>query len=339
MDLEEARALHAELPVVDLHADTAKLMHRLGYDLAIRHRPRLPSRLSYAGHVDLPRLREGGVSGQIFGLWTFPYPQRGCAAAAHRQLDALDRAVRASPDAFTWALTAEAIRNAREEGKVGALAGIEGGQALEGDLSNIAAFARRGVRSIGLVHFTKNEFGSPAMGVRARGGGLTDLGRDAICEMNRKGVLVDLAHMDRRGFMEAATLSRDPVLVTHTGVSGANAHWRNIDDEQLRAVADRGGCAGVIFAPRFLGKDGIEGVCDHVLHMIRAAGEDTPALGSDFDGLIRPARGLGDASELPALTAALSARGLAPRVLEKILGENALRVIASVPPKAIEPAA
>ena len=336
MHIDEARALHAETPVVDLHADTAKLMDRLGYDLSRRHAPPLPRRLSYAGHVDLPRLRDGGVTGQIFGMWTLPYPRRGCAASVHRQLDAIDRAVRAHPGAIQRAITGDDVREAHRRGRVAALAGIEGGQALEGDLDNIAAFAARGVRSIGLVHFTKNELASPAMGLRARGGGLTDFGRDAIREMNRQGVIVDLAHIDRRGFMEAIELSSQPVMVTHTGVSGAHDHWRNIDDEQLRAVAQSGGCAGVIFAPRYLGREDLDAVCDHILHIIDVAGEDTPALGSDFDGFVRPPRELEDVSKLPALTAALSSRGVSRRALAKILGENALRVLSEVSPASAE---
>ncbi len=336
MDIAEARALHDKTPVIDLHADTAKLMDRLGYDIAARHRPPVLRRLSYAGHVDLPRLQDGGVSAQVFGMWTVPYPQTGCAASVHRQLDALRRAAAENPGQLRRALTARDIRESHDEGRLAALSGIEGAQALEGDLDNIAAFARRGVRFIGLLHFTKNQLGSPAMGVRGKGGGLTDFGRDAVCEMNRAGVIVDLAHIDRDGFMDAVAISSDPVMVTHTGASGAHRHWRNVDDDQLRAVARKGGCAGVIFAPRFLGGEGIEAVCDHIVHILEVAGEDTPALGSDFDGFVRPARGLEDVSKLPALTAALGARGVPPRILEKIVGENALRVIGDVPPRLAE---
>jgi membrane dipeptidase len=339
MNLDDARAFHAETPVIDLHADTAKLMDRVGYDIARRHRPPLPRRVSYVGHVDLPRLREGGVAGQIFGMWTVPYPRRGCADSVHRQLDAIDRAIADHPGAIRWARTGEDVRAAWRDGALAALAGIEGGQALEGDLDKIAAFAARGVRSIGLVHFTKNELASPAMGVRAPSGGLTSFGRDAVREMNRVGVIVDLAHIDRSGFMEALEISTAPAMVTHTGVCGAHKHWRNIDDEQLRALAQGGGCAGVIFAPRYLGREGLEAVCDHLEHIISVAGEDTPALGSDFDGFVRPPRGLEDVSRLPALTAALAARGIRERVLAKILGENALRVLDEVPFAGSEPAA
>ncbi len=224
------------------------------------------------------------------------------------------------------------MRRAHRAGKVAALAGIEGGQALEGSLEHLAGFAARGVRSLGLVHFSVNAIATPAYGVGARAEkGLTDFGRDVIAEMNRLGMIVDLAHINRTGFYEALAASSHPVLVTHTGVAGVHAHWRNIDDEQLRALGERGGAAGIIFAPRYLGGRTVDAVVDHIVHVIDVAGEDVPALGSDFDGFVIPPSGLEDASMLPQLTAALSARGLSRRALEKVLGGNALRVLDAVP--------
>jgi membrane dipeptidase len=334
LSLEEARLLHDEVLVLDLHADTAKLMHRLGYDIAERHERRRPRQVSYFGHVDLPRMREGGVGAQVFGMWTWPYPQRGCAASVHGQIDSLTAAADKHERELVFCLTGDDVRQARRDGKIAALAGIEGGQAIEGSMAVLGDFARRGVRSIGLVHFTRNAIASPAYGVGARAeAGLSDFGRDVVAEMNRLGVIVDLAHINRTGFFEALALSTDPCFVTHTGVAGVHAHWRNIDDEQLRAIGERGGAVGIIFAPRYLGGRTVDAVVDHILHVIDVAGEDVPALGSDFDGFVIPPSGLEDASMLPALTAALAGRGLAIPTLEKILGGNALRVLDAVPPR------
>lgn len=334
LSLEDARRLHDELVVFDLHADTPKLMHRLSYDIAARHERRRPRQLSYAGHVDLPRMREGGVAAQVFGLWTWPYPERGCARSVRGQLDALDAAIAAHPDEIAWCATGEEVRRAWRAGRVAAMAGIEGGQAIEGSLDALAEFAARGVRTFGLVHFTVNALAAPAFGIGAVAErGLTALGREAIEAMNALGVIVDLAHINRTGFFEAIDVSRDPVFVTHTGLRGVHDHWRNIDDEQLRAVADAGGAVGVIFAPRYLGGRDVEAVVDHIEHIVKVAGEDTPALGSDFDGFVIPPEGLEDASQLPALTVALAARGFGKGALAKILGENALRVLDAVPPR------
>ncbi len=334
LSLEEARALHDELPVIDLHADTPKLMDKLGFDIAASHPWPRPKRLNYVGHVNLPRMRKGGVAAQIFGMWTAPFPRRGCVASIHAQLDALDRAAAKDPDRFTWALTPDEIRAAQAAGKVSALAGIEGGHALEGNLDHIERFAARGVRYLGLLHFSVNQLGTPSRGRGAnQTDGLTPLGLEAIGELERCGVVVNLAHVNRPGFFDALERATLPVMVSHTGVSGVHEHWRNIDDAQLRAVGDNGGCVGIIFSRKYLGGASIDAVVDHLMHIIDVAGEDVPALGSDFDGFVIPPVGLEDVSHIPELTRALSRRGLSRAALKKILGENALRVLGDVPPR------
>lgn len=333
LTFDEARAMHAEICVIDLHADTAKLMDKLGYDLAVRHERPMPRRANLIGHVDLPRLREGGVAGQFFSFWTTPYPERGCARAVATQLDALDAAMRDHPADLGWTRTGAEVRAAHAAGRIAVLGGIEGGQALEGDLGTIEAFARRGVRYLGLLHFSANAIGRPAKGRGADAtAGLTGFGRDVVREAERCGVIVDLAHINRAGFFDAVELATAPPIVSHTGVLGVHRHWRNIDDEQLRAIADRGGCVGVIFARRYLGGASLDAVVDHLLHIIAVAGEDVAALGSDFDGFVVPPEGLEDVAALPNLTVALSRRGVSDRVLEKVLGGNVLRVLDAVPP-------
>lgn len=335
LDPTEARALHAEVPVIDLHADTPKLMSELGYDIASHHERRLPALLNYAGHLDVPRMHEGGLGAQIFGMWTVPYPQSGCAAGIDKQLDALDAAIAAHPEAMARCASRDDIEAAHAAGKIACLTGIEGAHALEGDLDNIERFARRGVRYLGLLHFSKNQLGFPAKGMGADADrGLTELGRAAIAELDRVGMVLDLAHINRVGFFDALEVSTRPMMVTHTGIAGVHPHWRNIDDEQIRAVAERGGCVGVIFARRFLGGKDIEAVCDHLMHIIDVAGEDVPALGSDFDGFVIPPVGLEDVTCLPDLTAALSRRGLGVEALRKLLSGNALRVLGEVEPTA-----
>ncbi len=328
-DLPAARALHDETCVFDLHADTPKLMDKLGWDLARRHTRPAP----WFGHLDLPRMREGGLGAQFFGMWTFPKPQRGSAASVHRQIDALDAACTKSPDEIVACRSREDVAAARASGRVAALAGIEGGHALEGNLDNVEAFARRGVRYIGLLHFSKNELGYPATGLgRDDTQGLTAFGHAVIEAMNRLGIIVDLAHINRKGFFDAIARTTTAPIVSHTGVAGVRAHWRNIDDEQIRAVSARGGVVGVIFAPRFLGGNDLDAVCDHLAHIIKVGGEDVPALGSDYDGMVKPPRGLEDVADLPRLTAALLDRGISRPAVKKLLGENALRVLADVPP-------
>lgn len=318
---------------VDLHADTPVLM-RFGYDLGERHDPILPR--SAAGfHIDLPRLREGGMAAQVFALPSWPYPlpffRTGPRATVDALLDALERAAAAWSEEFALVRTAAEIRAAREAGKIAGLRGIEGAHALEGNLENVAYFSRRGVIYLGLLHLQANQAGAPAF----RWGnnpdqGLTDFGFQLVEELNRQHMLVDLAHINRLGFLQAVAHSTQPVLVSHTGVCGVHPHWRNIDDQQIRAVAEKGGCVGVIYSRKYLGASDIHGMCRHLEHLIKVGGEDLPALGSDFDGLVTPPEGLEDVSCLPNLTSALLQRGLPDRQITKILGENSLRVFEAV---------
>nr|HEX4313146.1 membrane dipeptidase [Kofleriaceae bacterium] len=332
MTFDDAQAFHREICVMDLHADTAKLMDKLGYDVHARHERPLPRFMNAFGHVDVPRLRDGGVAGQFFSFWTVPRPERGCEHGVHTQLDAIDRAIERVPADLAWTRTGADVRAAKARGAIAALGGIEGGQALESKLEAIEPFSRRGVRYLGLLHFSSNAIGRPAKGRGADPAqGLTAFGRDVVRECERCGVIVDLAHVNRRGFFDALEVSTLPTMVSHTGVLGVHEHWRNIDDEQIRAVARGGGCVGVIFAKRFLGSASIESVVDHLLHIVQVAGEDVPALGSDFDGAVVPPDGLEDVALLPNLTVALSRRGVTPRVLEKILGGNVCRVLDAVP--------
>jgi membrane dipeptidase len=337
LTLDEARAFHAEFPVIDLHADTAKLMDKLGYDLAARHERVMPRRANMLGHVDLPRMRDGGVAGQFFAFWTWPGrlpTQPDSTRSVLDQLDALDAAIARHPDELVWARTGAEVRAAKAAGKIAVLGGIEGGHALEGKVEAIEMFARRGVRYLGPLHLWPNALGGTSRPIRfpaKRDDGLTELGREVVRECERCGVILDLAHINRRGYFEVLELTRQPVMVTHTGVSGVHDMWRNLDDEQLRAVAARGGCVGIVFARNYLGGASIDAVVAHIRHVLDIAGEDTPALGSDFDGFVVPPEGLEDIAALPNLTVALANAGIAPRVLEKILGGNALRVLDTVP--------
>jgi membrane dipeptidase len=303
----------------------------LGYDLHAAHEPPLP-RAALGGHIDLPRMREGGVGAQFFGLVSLPVADRvrGLARVVSEQIDILAEAIARRPEAMRLAKTAGDIEACHRDGVIAALLGIEGAHALEGDLDQLDGFARRGVRYLGFLHFSANEAGYPAYGLgRHDTDGLTPWGFDLVRRCEASGVIVDLAHMNRRGFLDACAVATRPPIVSHTGVLGAFEHWRNIDDVQLRAVADKGGIVGVIFYPRYLGGDGLGPVVKHLLHILDVVGEDAPALGSDWDGFIVPTRELADPRGLPLLTDALLEAGVSERVIGKILRGNVMRVLAT----------
>lgn len=326
---DEARAIHAEHPPIDLHADTLMWSRWTGYDLHKAHEPPLPF-AAFGGHVDLPRMREGGMSAQFFGLVSLPLADRvkGMARIIHEQIDALEAQMTKKRGALRLVRKADEITAAQQAGEIAALLGIEGAHALEGNLDNVAIFARRGVRYIGLLHFTANEAGFPAFGKgRSDDSGLTSWGLDLVQACEDSGVLVDLAHVNKQGFLDACRVARRPPIVSHTGVLGAFEHWRNIDDAQLRAVADKGGVVGVIFCPRYVGGDGLDPVIKHLKHIVDVVGEEHAALGSDWDGFIVPTKPLKDPRGLPLLTDAMLAAGFTRSAVGKILHDNVMRVL------------
>ncbi len=296
----------------------------LGYDMLARHDPPL-WRAAFGGHVDLPRLRDGGIGAQFFSLVSLPVSRtsRGMAQAVGEQIDILNDVIARAPAELRLVRTVSEIEQCCQDGVLGALLGIEGAHALEGDLGRVDIFARRGVRYVGLVHFTANDAGYPAYGSGRRDHeGLTPWGRNLVARCEECSVIVDLAHINRRGFLDACEMASKPPIVSHTGVLGAFEHWRNIGDDQLRAVARKGGVVGVIFYPRYLGGPGLDAVVKHFLHIVDVVGEDTPALGSDWDGLIVPTRELSDPGGLPLLTDALLKARVPERIITKILRGN-----------------
>jgi len=321
------RSLHEDSIVIDLHTDSLIQARAVGYRLEARHHNPILERLGFY-HADLPRLREGGVTGQFFGLVTSPYPERGCAEACHRQIAHLRRI--ADEHQLLWARTSDDVRRAKRLGTLAVFTGIEGGHNLEGRLENLAAFARAGVRYLGLTHFTANAIAAPSGGKGASATApLTDFGRSVIAEMNRGGMIVDLAHVGRAAFLDSCRASSRPVLVSHTGIAAAYPLWRNVDDDQLRAVASSDGVVGIIFAWRYLGarRRGIEMLAPHLEHVRALIGARHLAIGSDFDGAIEPVRGLENVSRLPAVTELLQRLKWREGEIRGVLGENMLRVL------------
>ena len=169
--------------------------------------------------------------------------------------------------------------------------------------------------------------------------GLGDAGRALIEHLNRARVFVDLAHIGPRGFADAVAAHdrTQPLIVTHTGLSGVHPSWRNIGDEQLKQIADTGGVVGVVFHGEYLsgnmiGGGHVDAVARHIAHVVRVAGEDTAAIGSDWDGAIIPPAELRSCEMLPGLVQALLDQGLHERAIHKLLGANFLRALAHLRP-------
>jgi membrane dipeptidase len=230
---------------------------------------------------------------------------------------------------------------ARAAGKHAAFIGIQGGNALDAD-GALERLATGVVLRVTLVHLSTSTIGTTSaptsLPTTRVDGGLTTRGQDYVRLLNARRVFVDLAHINRRGFFDAIAVHdrSQPLLVSHTGVAGVTPHWRNIDDEQLRAVAATGGVVGIMYQASFLGDPLLHGraesIVAHLQHVVDTIGDDHAALGSDWDGAIFTPRDMPTCLELPRLVDRMLARGWSADRIRKILGGNFLRALGALRP-------
>jgi membrane dipeptidase len=322
-------------PLADAHADS--LMWNRDLTLA-----------SSKGHVDFPRLLEAGARLQCFTVVTRGLPvidgfalfarSRGWPAHARAsewtrctwQLDRLAHFCRQSSGAASIAGTRAQLIANQAAGRLSAVVGVEGAHALEGKVERVQALFERGVRFLSLTHLANNELG----GTSSRFHGnrpVTPLGREVLEAMASAGMSLDLSHASPAMLPELLAY-RGGVFISHTGVSGVKPLWRNVGDEVLKAVADRGGVVGILFAPGYLGGRSLTQLVRHLRHALQVMGEDGVALGSDFDGLVRLSDGLHDARDLPKVAQALLEAKVSEAVVDKVCFQNLHRFFARTLP-------
>ena len=327
--------LYRSSDVIDLHIDSFIWQRTLGYDLTKRHRAPLWGAL--LGQVDFPRILEAEISGATWVITTNPVRDAADRARAfENNLNELERTLQLDSEHFQVVTTAREYDAARAAGKHAAFLGIQGGNALDLSLPEMARLCDGRVLRVTLVHLSSSRIGSTSSPMRLSDTGLSAFGSQMVELLNERKVLVDLAHISERGFWTACEAhAKDvPFVVTHTGVSGVHPHWRNLDDAQIQAVARSGGVVGIMYHAPFLGdrpwNGRVDTIARHLEHVWRVAGEDTPALGSDWDGSIITPRDMPTCLELPRLVAALMARKIPERAIQKMLGQNFLRVVRQV---------
>jgi membrane dipeptidase len=343
--------------VFDGHNDTLVALHLPGDD-----GPRSFFERSDRGHIDLPRALEGGLCGGLFGVCVPPTPDIHSFLAAgpppsdtydvplpppldHRYAKETTTAVMTdlfrleteSGGALKVVRTAPELRACVEGGTVAAVLHFEGAEAIDERLEDLAGFYAAGLRSLGIVWSRPNVF---ATGVPFRfpgspdtGPGLTDAGRALVRTCNELGIMLDLAHLNERGFWDVAGLSDAPLVVSHAAAHALCPSTRNLTDRQLDAIGESGGIVGVAFHVGNLRADGrqdadtpLSEIVRHVDYVARRIGVDHVGFGSDFDGAIMPLE-LGDVAGLPRLIEALRAHGLDESEVRKVACENWLRVL------------
>ncbi len=324
----QAIELHQSSFVFDAHCDT------LGHAATAIFWRRDLAQWGEWGHLDLPRMKAGGVNAQIFAC--FPGVERLSANAtsgALQRLEALYDLISRAPDQITLVTTADDLARLTPDGPIGAILGLEGAEALDGQMSLFATFHRLGVRNIGLTWDPRNP---AADGVGAGTDyGLTPFGRDLVQACNEKGVMVDVSHLNAAGLEDVLAISSKPIIASHSNARAVADHRRNLTDDQIRAIADNGGVIGVTFERSFLNPDyenaSLEDLLNHIDHLVNVAGVEHVGLGSDYDGCTPPPE-LASGEKYPLITQGLLRRGYASDVIRKILGENFRRVFLDVLP-------
>lgn len=248
-----AARLHRQAIVVDTHLDVPYRLEKEWVELSVRNK---------TGHVDIPRLREGGVTAGFFAAYVpAAYAEAGGSAKkALEQIDLIHRLAAQHPD-LVFANSVAGIRAAKRNGKIAVLIGIEGGHAIENSLGALSAFFRSGVRYMTLTHTNTNgwadssgSFGRYDFDPKkyAVHGGLSDLGREVVLEMNRLGMLVDISHVSDDTLSDVLVASKAPVFASHSSCRALSNHPRNLTDDQIRAIAQKGGVVMVNFSSTFL---------------------------------------------------------------------------------------
>jgi membrane dipeptidase len=326
-----AATLHGQSIVIDGHCDTLLRLQREELGL----RPYFRQEVSEEGHIDLDRLEAGGVTAQNFACYVGP--QHLPAQATRQTLRLIDVFYRYQAEHaadLCLATKAADIEQAKAENKVAGILSMEGAEGLEGDLGVLRMVYRLGVRWVGLTWSRRNQAGDGVSEART-GGGLTRFGLQLVEELNRLGMIVDIAHLAPAGVADVFEVCQGPVVASHANARALCDVSRNLTDAQLEQVAASGGVVGVVFCPAFItaGEEPatLDMLLDHVDHMVKVMGVDHVGLGSDFDGFGGPPPvGLEDVSCMPNITAGLLARGYSAEDVSKVLGGNWLRVIRKV---------
>jgi len=242
----QARRLAQKLMVIDTHMDTPYQLQKKMVDISTR---------SGSGHFDYVRAREGGLDAAFMAVYVPPRFEEtgGARAFADRTIDLVNECMRKWPDKFAPAFSVEQVSKQFGDGRVSIVLGMENGSPVEGDLANLEHFYRRGIRYITLCHSKNNHICDSSFDDGPRWHGLSPFGRTVVAEMNRLGMIVDVSHVSDEAFYQIVHLSRAPVVATHSACRHYTPGWqRNMSDEMIRLLAEKGGVIQINFGSIFV---------------------------------------------------------------------------------------
>lgn len=316
-------------PVLDGHEDFITAIPRQNRDFLEE---------SAEGHVDLPRALRGGLGGAFVSIYlTDREAELNAVGGAMRELHDYLTLCDRSGGRVRAVRTPDELDRALDEGAFAGILHFEGADPVSYSLKELRVFYEAGLRSLGIVWSRDTIFGS---GVRFTGpqpmAGLTEAGLALVAECNRLGILLDVSHLNPAGFRDVVRASERPFVATHSCVKAITPHVRNLDDDQIRAVAQKDGTIGIAFANSFLRPDmernddtPLDLVLAHFEHVIALVGDRHVSIGSDWDGTDVP-RVLRDAAHLPVLLRAFRERGWSDDRIERVASGNFRRVLRAV---------
>lgn len=300
--------------IVDLHCDTLLKLKNKDYSISENN-----------GHITDKRLKSGGYLAQCFAVYTSP---KICGEDAYQhfknQCTIFEQTVNNS-EILEKAIDAKAVIENSNKGKVSAILTVENAELLNGKLDRINELKNNGISILGLIHNGENCIGFPHNEPNSP---LKEFGKEVVDTLNSTNIKIDVSHLNFSGFCDVKTLSKNPIIATHSGCRELCEHTRNLYDSQIKDIANSGGIVGVPFYSLFLnGTDNTEisDIITHLEHLIKIGGEDVAAIGTDFDGMDCNLF-LKDSSEMPILLDALTEK-FGTNLTEKICYKNALRVL------------
>lgn len=329
------------IPIADMHCDTISEIvtrRKQGQKVELRKNEL---------HLDLEKMKSAGYLVQNFAMFLYMKNLENPYEACMQMIDTYKQEIANNSDAIAEAFSYEDIIKNKQAGKLSALLTIEEGEAAMGSIEKLHEFYQRGVRMLTLTWNFKNSIGYPNClrpdGTRAPYGvpnteqGLTGFGIEFVQEMERLGMIIDVSHLSDAGFYDVLRVTKAPFVASHSNARAVCPHVRNMTDDMIRRLAERGGVMGMNFCPAFLDLEQdydkavgtMQMVIDQIKHIIKIAGEDCIGLGSDFDG-ISPHAELKDASCMPLLADLMRQQGFSETTIEKILYKNVLRVYHAV---------